>query len=562
MHRHHRRHARQQGFTLIEALVALVITAFGMLALAGFQLSLSTASENAKQRSEAVRLAQQKIDELRSFEVVQTHLTKLDYQSDVVAGGPETFNRTNADVYNTANEYRREWWVTKADGTAADPLEMQKWLRVQVAWTDRNGQEQRVTLRSVIGQAEPATLGTLAVGKGTQNPRSPRNRNVDIPYPAKSLAGSKSAFRPAGASVDYVFDNASGDVLGYCTQSLAAGATVTFEGTPTSGCTAQKAYLLSGYIRFLNGLPTGNETQIDNGLSNPTDTTNDLTASILFTSPMPGGHPTAPCYAERQKVVATNNASSVDISSIGRLTNVVTVNTAENHGLAVGQQVAVTGTTNKTLIGQFTVTAVPGNRIFTYVQSGADVTTASSPGTAALVQQLTIAESVANPNGYNSVISRFVAYSCVIVPYDHDGDEATATTPNRRLWWGQFVITPATGWSLGTSGGSNRRLCRFTGDYIPDDKVSNSEHPLYYRGVSAALDAQNYLVIPANSTCPTDSEIAPLSDDYINTHTVLHQTAAGTTASAGLPSNTSAQWPTTPEPSTAPSTTTDVLPIF
>lgn len=562
MHQHHRRSSRQQGFTLVEALVALVVTAFGMLALAGFQLSLSTASENAKQRAEAVRLAQQKIDELRSFEVVATDLMKLDFQSDIVAGGPETFNRSSADAYNTANEYRRQWWVTKADGTAADPLELQKYLRVQVSWTDRNNQTQSVTLRSVIGQSEPAVLGTLAVGPGTQTARTPRNRSVDIPYPAKALAGNKSAFRPAGASVDYVFDNTTGDVLGYCSQSLSAGATVSFEGTVTSGCTARKAYLLSGYIRFLGGLPSGNENQVDDGISNPTDTTRDLTASILFTSPMPTGHPPASCFAERQKIVTTNNASSTDLVSIGRLANTVTVNTSANHGLSVGQQVAVTGTTNKSFIGQFTVAAVLGNRSFTYAQNAPDATLTTSVGTASLVQQLTLPESAANPNGYNTVASRFVAYSCVIEPYDHDGDEGTVDPPTRRLWWGQFVITPATGWSLGSSGGSNSRLCRFTGDYIPDNKISNNEHPLYYRGVSGALDAQNYVVIPANSTCPTDAEVDPLNSDYINTHTVLHQTAAGTTASAGAPSSTSSQWSTTPEPSSAPSTVADVLPMF
>ena len=65
--------ARQSGFTLLEALIALLTTAFGMLAIAGLHTELSRGSDVAKQRSEAVRLAQKKIEELRAFQQVAAH---------------------------------------------------------------------------------------------------------------------------------------------------------------------------------------------------------------------------------------------------------------------------------------------------------------------------------------------------------------------------------------------------------------------------------------------------------------------------------------------------------
>jgi hypothetical protein len=104
-------------------------------------------------------------------------------------------------------------------------------------------------------------------------------------------------------------------------------------------------------------------------------------------------------------------------------------------------------------------------------------------------------------------------------------------------------------------------VCRFTGDYVIDNAMSNTEHPLHYRGVTGALDNQNYLVIDGNQTCPTDSKIDPINSDYVNTHTLLHQAAAASAAS-GVLSNSSTQWATTPEPAAPSSAASGVLPMF
>jgi hypothetical protein len=234
----------------------------------------------------------------------------------------------------------------------------------------------------------------------------------------------------------------------------------------------------------------------------------------------------------------------------------------------VGQIVSINGVTDTSFNGQFAVASVITQKKFTYLQSGSDAT--SSNGTATLIQQLTMAEADPTPPGYNTVNSRYVAYTCIIEPWDHDMDESgspPAANPTPRRWWGQFVITPvltagdSTVWTLSSSGGSNFKVCRFSGDYVIDDKISNNEHPLYYRGVTGTIDNQNYLVIPASLTCPTDVKVDPLNDNYVNVNTVLHQVAAGTTA-GGAYSTSSAQWATTPEPSTPPSAVTDTLPMF
>jgi Tfp pilus assembly protein PilV len=568
----------RRGFSLIEALIALVVTSFGFVALAGFQSTLSVASENAKHRAQALRLAQQKMEQLRGFEQIELHGTKFDYTGDVVSGGPETINSAGAFAYVTANEYRRQWWVTQSDGiTVAAGTDPQKWIRVRVEWTDRFNQGQNVTIQSVISRAQPADLGTLAVGPGTRQPRTPKNRNVDIPYPAISLPGGKSAFTPPGSTNAYIFDNVTGDVLGFCGNSVVLTSGVDLDdsdGSTTTGCTVSKAYLLSGYIRFRSGgMPSGTEKNVDDALSNPTDATKELTASLVFpgftSALLPA--PAVSCFTQRQKVLSTSNTASSDVNTLTRVASgsdgVVTVTTAGNHQLDTGQYVSINGATDSSFDGIYVLTKL-SNTSFSYTQTGlaTALTETGSPATATRVQQITVAETDATPTGYTSVISRFVAYVCIVTPSDHDDDESGSPSPTLRRWWGQFVITPALTsgdsvvWTLGT-GASDRKVCRFTGDYVIDNKVSNTEHPWYYRGATAALDNQNYLVIDGNQSCPTDGKVDTLNSDYINTHTLLHQTASGS-AAGGTASTSSTQWDTTPETSSAPASITDVLEMF
>ncbi|MES2101204.1 MAG: prepilin-type N-terminal cleavage/methylation domain-containing protein [Pseudomonadota bacterium] len=527
---------RQAGFTLLEALVAFLVMAFGMLAIAGFQTTMSRNSDVAKQRSEAVRLGQQKIESLRTFQQVTSDGagTIVNFEDDVVAGGPEIINPSSADAYATNTTYTRQWWITKNDGvTVAGTGDLEKWLLVQVSWTDRAGDPQSVSLRSVISRSDPIDLGTLFTGPNGTKPRTPKNRNINIPYPAVALGGGKtSAFQPPGSGNSYVFDNPTGDVLGYCTFALAAGATVSLEdGNLTTGCFIEKAYIVSGYIQFLNSVPTGGtESGRDNAISNSTTDTKELTVGIDFVG---AAGTVRECSAQRQKVVSVGAVTARTIATASRSGTTVTVQTTGNHGFDTGQVVSINGTTGG-LDGSFTITKLSTNS-FSYTSSAG---TSSNAGTATLVQELTLAESATAPSGYNDVKSRFVAYICIVRPYD-DGD---ATTVDK--WSGQIHLTPqptdSVAWSFAATGAY--KVCRFTGDYTNDNQMANSEHPLYYRGVTGALDNQNYLVVPSSESCPTDDESAPINDDYINTNAVLHQnTVAGVAPYGGLPSQ-GTQW--------------------
>jgi len=109
-------------FTLIEALTA----AGHCLRHArhrALQTTLSYNSDVAKQRTEAVRLAQLKIEELRAYEQTAGDGAgnKFDYTDDVVTGADTVTRPAAPNVTNTS--YARAWTVTATARSA-------EWIRV------------------------------------------------------------------------------------------------------------------------------------------------------------------------------------------------------------------------------------------------------------------------------------------------------------------------------------------------------------------------------------------------------------------------------------------------
>ena len=602
-----RARSNARGFTLIEALIALLVLSFGMLAIAGFQATLSRSSDLAKQRTEAMRLAQQKMESLRAYgQVASSTATPhiVNYTDDVVSSTAPEVTTTNAT-------FSRTWTATpNASGT-------EKWINVTVAWSDRAGQAQNVQLQSVISKFDPQSVGTLATGAGTSNVRKPKNRNINIPYPAVTLSGgTQSAFIPPPGNVAYVFDNITGVIVQSCTgltataptpraiqtltsssttvtanasgHTFVAGNSVTITGTSiaefngtftvinpvtagaftyalplvpasntatggtatlyatllvegldlsqsTASCTTLTVpgYLLAGYVRFdTANTPTGEEP----GSPGSNNDTLPLLATTQTTSPFSldlrnqstaNGTPTMTCYSQRQRVVTTNNLTPVNITSVTLSGSTVTV-TAASHGFTAGTTLAINGTSNPVFIGAFVVASVPNVNTFTYTLPPPVPASASATGgTAVRVQRLTIQEGT-SVTGYTTLQSKFISYVCVVIPVDHDNNLAT-----RNRWWSRVTLnantnaSDGTTWAIGSSS-TTYKVCRYSADYNGNGAISNSEHPLWYRGVTDALDSQNYLIIRGNSSCPTDRPADPFSNQavrYSDDTTAQHQPA-------------------------------------
>lgn len=134
------------GQTLVEALVTVVIVALGVIALVRFQNYLSYDNSVAQQTSQAQIIAQSTIENIRNFQVLNNTSGYTSYAS--ISSG-------TSSVTGVSATYTVTWTVN----TFTNPS--YKRITVVVAWTDRRGTAQSVTLISNIAGIEPANSAAV-----------------------------------------------------------------------------------------------------------------------------------------------------------------------------------------------------------------------------------------------------------------------------------------------------------------------------------------------------------------------------------------------------------------
>ncbi|NOQ17486.1 MAG: hypothetical protein GQ581_10545 [Methyloprofundus sp.] len=133
------------GFSILEALIASIVVGVGMLGLAKLQgITLANSSES-RLRTDALNLAQEKIEQLRTFSNQTTY--------DALANAADTSVGSNAT-------FTRNWTITGC----SNAVSCQR-ASVTVTWVDQAGATQTVQLTSYIAQADPVKAGVvLATG--------------------------------------------------------------------------------------------------------------------------------------------------------------------------------------------------------------------------------------------------------------------------------------------------------------------------------------------------------------------------------------------------------------
>ncbi len=155
---------RQPGFSLIEAMVALVLLVGG-LAIAVHLLVASARSAGTDQAmSVALGLAQEKTDDLRDYEVLPTTTGKIAYQDIADNAGGQIASGTST-VFGTA--FTRTWTVSNwyfpvAEGVATTTVPSPapsypdfKQVTVSVTWRDEKNELRSVALTSMIPRIDP-----------------------------------------------------------------------------------------------------------------------------------------------------------------------------------------------------------------------------------------------------------------------------------------------------------------------------------------------------------------------------------------------------------------------
>lgn len=148
------------GFTIVEALVALVLLSIGAVALMTLQARLRVAADEARHQDQALRLAHNELERWR-------------WQP----GGPSPALSWEGPDIEFAIAGRA---VPAADalgpgadvdapeagvGAVTPPLRP---VQVRVQWTDRTGRPRSVTLESLLPLTDPALSGLLQLPPGSR----------------------------------------------------------------------------------------------------------------------------------------------------------------------------------------------------------------------------------------------------------------------------------------------------------------------------------------------------------------------------------------------------------
>lgn len=259
--------APARGFSLVEAVITMLLVAVGLLTMGATFMKLSRSEDVGRQRSEATRLVVDQVEAMRAYTQITAGSAGV-VSWNGLAGGEDRIS-TNAD-------FARRWTLS---GTAADTM---RTLRVDVTWTDRGNEAQTISMSTVIARTDPADVGVLGFPLPANTTlKRPKNRNLNIPVPASDLGNGESAFRLPGTNFAVVFSNESGYVVKQC--SLASNVT-TITLADLRDCSDATAYILAGYISlnsvasFPSGLAinTGGLTGLSGAtcsVSNATDQT-------------------------------------------------------------------------------------------------------------------------------------------------------------------------------------------------------------------------------------------------------------------------------------------------
>lgn len=176
----------RRGFSLVEAVITMLLVAIGLLAMGATFMKLSRSEDVGRQRSEATRLVVDQVEAMRAY-------------TQIAAGGAGVVSwsglASGEDRISTNAEFTRRWTL---GGTPADTM---RTLRVDVTWTDRGSEAQTISLSTVIARTDPADMGVLGFPLPANTTlKRPKNRNLNIPVPASDLGNGESAFRLPGTN--------------------------------------------------------------------------------------------------------------------------------------------------------------------------------------------------------------------------------------------------------------------------------------------------------------------------------------------------------------------------
>ncbi|HET7867426.1 MAG TPA: prepilin-type N-terminal cleavage/methylation domain-containing protein [Burkholderiaceae bacterium] len=227
----------RRGITLVEVLVCLLVLTVGLAAVSRLQSHLRLSAEAARQRAEALRLAQNEMERLRAF-------TRVAAGAGPSYVGIKSIGPMPVEDASASTRYTLERHVA----TSAAPRF--KAVTLTARWSDRTGDAQQVELPSMVAGLAPALGGVLTLQRQVAESLQPLGRHPAIPLTARDLGGGRSVFKPSTqAVVAWVFDAITGVIIQVC-QAPAGVANADLQEAQLSRCATTQGLLVSGFVRF------------------------------------------------------------------------------------------------------------------------------------------------------------------------------------------------------------------------------------------------------------------------------------------------------------------------
>lgn len=123
--------ATQQGFTLIEVLVAVFILTIGLLGTAGLTTGIIRGNHYSKNITSATAAAQSQLESVKSSGYANA--VAANFPTETVSMGGMTFNRATTI-------------------TSDSPAANMKTIAVVVTWTESNNTTRSVTLQTILAE--------------------------------------------------------------------------------------------------------------------------------------------------------------------------------------------------------------------------------------------------------------------------------------------------------------------------------------------------------------------------------------------------------------------------
>jgi len=172
----------QKGIGLIEVLITTVVVAVGLLAVASLQGKFISSSGESKIRSEALVLAEQKLEQFRNtVAMTNSNVPATGYNDILITGA---FSDTGNPIVGTNASFTRSWTITDVAPPvppfAAGDTNLKR-VSVQVGWDgngdgDSNDADEVVNVVTQMAWIDPAKASLYAATNagGTTSVASPR----------------------------------------------------------------------------------------------------------------------------------------------------------------------------------------------------------------------------------------------------------------------------------------------------------------------------------------------------------------------------------------------------